>query len=260
MFGLSIAKKIYIPTTLVIVITLVLVAVVANLRLKQIEEKTFADEKHNLEIYLKNKIDEKYDIAITNVLNLATNKDIVSALFYSDENLAETTLTNLVADYSKYSKYKNMKIHIHNKDVSSFVRHWSKKRGDDLKSFRHTINHVKKTQKPLNAIEIGVVGMVLRGIAPIMYQKSYIGSVELIQNFDSVIAEAKQDKGASVVFLMDSSYTKTIAKGLKDAPSFGDEVLSQKTSISDKNLLDEIKNLNLSEKKGSFKTKNYFIV
>ncbi len=66
-----------------------------------------------------------------------------------------------------HAKFQNIKIHVHDRDIRSFVRIWNlDKYGDDLKAFRHTIVSVKQTKKPVVAVEIGRVGLVLRGIPP----------------------------------------------------------------------------------------------
>ncbi len=256
----SIMKKVYVPIISVVILAGIALGIMANYLLEDTKKKVIASEKERLQLYLKDKINQKRDIAMTNIINIAKSNFIVMSLLNQDEKLAEENLKNLVKDYKEYSKYKNMKIHIHNADVTSFVRHWSKKRGDDLKSFRHTINHVKKTKKPLSAIETGKAGMVLRGISPVFYDGKYIGSVELIQGFSSVIKEAKEDLDADVIFLMDEELTKTIAVKLQKAPRVGKEVLSQKIDDTNKLLLKDVQSVDVDVKKSIFKTSKFFVV
>jgi methyl-accepting chemotaxis protein len=43
----------------------------------------------------------------------------------------------------------------------------TKKNGDDLSGFRHTINHVIKTKKPFTVIELRRAGLTFRGWSPV---------------------------------------------------------------------------------------------
>ena len=49
---------------------------------------------------------------------------------------------------------------------------------------------VKKTKKPLVAIELGRTGLVLRGVAPIIEDSEYLGSVEFMQGLNLIVKNA----------------------------------------------------------------------
>ena len=159
--------------------------------------------------------------------------------------------------YYESTDYKNIKIHIHTKDVKSYLRHWNpQKFGDDLTSFRHTINKVKETKKPLEAIEVGVAGMVIRGLSPVIKDGEYLGSVEFIQGFNSIIKAAKSDLGADVLII---TYHDAVKNPAKDAITTKDGIVTQnKTTISEA-FLNEIKNMELKSKPAAFETENFFV-
>ncbi len=74
---------------------------------------------------------------------------------------------------------KSFQIHYHKPPATSFLRSWTKKHGDNLESFRKTILKVYETKLPLQAVELGVGGFAMRGIAPIFSKSNeYLGSVE----------------------------------------------------------------------------------
>lgn len=257
--NLSISKKIHIPLISAIIIGMVLILISAFQSLKQIEKNVYQKEANSLDVYLKNQLFSKYDIGLTNAINIASNYDVIEALESNNKQLAIEGLNKLVKVYKENSAYHNIKIHIHTADVKSFLRQWSpKKNGDDLSSFRFTINKVKATKRPLSAIEIGRAGMVIRGIAPIIKQDKYLGSVEFIQGFNSIIKAAKKDLNTNVLVLMNKDLLD-IGTALKDAPKIKDYVLSQNKENTNMTLFNEIKNIELP-KNGSFKTEDYFIV
>jgi len=106
---------------------------------------------------------------------------------------------------------------------------------------------------------MGVAGMSLRGLAPVMKDGEYLGSVEFIQSFGSVVNNAKKDLGASIIFLTDKSHLN-LSAGAKDAILARDTALSQKKDITDMTLFDEIKALDLNAQGATFTTPTYFVV
>ena len=260
MKDLSISSKIYIPLISTIIIGMILVLASAFKSINDIEKSVYKSEKDTLEIYLKNQLTAKYNIGLTNAINISSNFNVVQALTNDDRKLAVDGLEKLINVYKQSTPYKNIKIHIHTKDVKSYLRQWKpNKNGDDLSSFRHTINEVKRTKKPLVAIELGRAGMVIRGIAPIIKDDNYLGSVEFMQGFNSIVKAAKKDLDADVLVLMDKPLLKT-ATLLNDSPKARDTVLAQRKGVTNLKLFAEIKTLDLNAKNTTFSTENYFIV
>jgi len=260
MKDLSISNKIHIPLISAIAVGMCLILISAFMSLKEIESDVYASDKKSLSIYLKNQLVSKADVSLTNAINISANYDVFEALEYDNIEFAIDGLGKLIESYKKNTNYPDIKIHIHTADVKSYLRQWNpEKRGDDLSKFRHTILKVKETKKPLSAIEIGQAGMAIRGIAPIIKDDNYLGSVEFIQGFNSIVKSAKKDIDADVIVLMDKKFL-TIGKSLKNAPKTKDTVLSQSTKLTNMKLFDEIKNFELKNIKETFKTKNYFVI
>lgn len=256
----SISQKIYIPLFIGIVIGLFFILLSSFLSIKDIEKSVYEKEKETLKVYVNNQLESKYDIAITNAINIASNFYVIDALVNNDRTLGIKGLNELVKVYKEKTDFKNIQIHIHTKDIKSFLREWMpNKFGDDLSSFRHTIKKVKETKAPLTAIEMGVAGMTLRGVAPIIKNGEYLGSVEFIQSFGSIATNAKKDLKASVIFLTDKTHLD-LSAGAKDAILAKDTALSQKKEVTDMKLFEEIKNLDLVSKGASFSTPNYFVL
>jgi len=150
--------------------------------------------------------------------------------------------------------YKNIKIHIHDADTKSFLRHWKvDKYGDSLKKFRYSLLEVKEKQKPFITVEIGRAGMLLRGISPILDKAEFVGSVEFIQGFNSIVKKAKKDEKYDVVFLS-CSEEKEIHRFQTDRKKIGSSYLSQKKDVSNLKLLEVLEGLDTRE----FVDKTYF--
>ena len=149
----------------------------------------------------------KFDVGISNAVTIAQNGEIINSLVSNDRELAIKAVGKISSVMKDGTPFKNIQIHIHTADVKSFLRDWQvNKYGDELSSFRHTINKVKETKKPLDGIEAGKAGLVIRGIAPIMSGSEYVGSVEFIQGFNSVVKDLEKSNIYTLV-LMDEKFT-----------------------------------------------------
>ncbi len=256
--NLSISNKIHIPLISAILIGMILILISAFTSIKEIKQDVYQKEQESLFIYIKNQFISKLDVGLTNAINIASNFDVIEALSHDNRAFAVDGLKKLADIYKESTDYKNIKIHIHTKDVKSYLRHWNpEKYGDDLTSFRHTINKVKETKKPLAAIEVGVAGMVIRGLSPVIKQDEYLGSVEFIQGFNSIIKSASSDLGAKTLVI---TYNEFIKNPAKDSIKTLDGILTQNKDTIDEKFFNEVKNLSFKADQDIFMSDNYFIV
>ena len=204
----------------------------------------------SLQIQIKTKQMAKGKIGMATAVAVANDHDIKTALINNTRDEIISDLQNLTKTFKNGTPFKKVKVHVHTKDVKSFVRSWKPtKFGDDLSSFRDTILAVKSTQKPLYAIEIGRAGLVVRGLSPIFDDnKNYIGSVEVIQGLNSVVKSLEKEK-TELLILMDEKYKRGDA--LTSESKIQNYYISQST-VS-KEFLTSVKNINLrSLKKDGF--------
>lgn len=256
----SISQKIYVPLFISLIFGFIIILTSSYVSVLSIEKDVYAQEKKALSVYVKNQLEAQYDVALTNAITIASNFYVMEALQKNDRAIAIAGLKELISTYKDKTNFKDAQIHIHTKDIKSYLREWMpNKFGDDLSSFRHTIKKVKETKQPLTAIEMGVAGMTLRGVAPILKEGEYLGSVEFIDSFDAIAKNAKTDLGASVLFLTDKKQLN-LSSGAKDALLAKDTALSQKKEVTNLTLFDEIKTVDLNEKGETFSTPTYFVI
>ena len=262
MRNFPIRSKIYIP--MILLFSLMILAMLACLfwQTGQIEKQVLNDKAKQFELLSGEKLNAKFQISITNSIEIAQNKFVIDGLKSNDKSALKAELKNLAQSIKDSSDYKNVQIHVHTADIKSFIRSWNDKSGDDLSSFRHMIHTVKNDKKAVYGIEVGKTGLAIRGIAPIFNDenKEYIGSVEFIQSFESIVKSMKAQMDASVLIAMDTSLLE-IANGLKEAPRILNNkfVLAQKEENMDKALAAELAKV---EEKGDsvyFSTENYFV-
>ncbi len=252
---MTISKKIHIPLISVLLLGIIVVFFVSMDGLNKIEADIFAKEESKLADFYAHKFQAKKDVAISNAINISQNYYVISSLREHNREVAINGLKGIISDFKNNTKFKNIKIHIHDKNIFSFVRQWKPdKFGDDLKGFRKTIVAVKNTRKPLAAIEIGRAGLILRGLSPIIENGEYLGSVEFMQGLNSIIHDAKK-KDIDIVIVMKKQYM-SIATQLKDRPELGnDYVLASKKADLNQNFFNELQGQDISK---TGRTDNYF--
>ena len=257
--NLSINKKIYIPLIFSIIIGFGVILINYFYSVSNITQETNIKEQKSLNTFFQQAMKEKENIGLTNAINISHNYDVIQALKNDDRSIAIDGLKQLKKEFKENTNYKNVKIHIHDANMHSFLRAWKpQKYGDDLSSFRHTIVKVKQTKKPLVAIELGKAGLVLRGVAPIINDGTYLGSVEFMQGLNSIVKKARKENGYEVAVVMKNDFLP-IATALKNAPQIGDYRLAVKESVVNKDFLADLSKIKIDDQKSLQKADNYYI-
>ncbi|MDQ7042182.1 MAG: methyl-accepting chemotaxis protein [Sulfurimonas sp.] len=256
---MSISKKIHIPLILSIVIGFMVILVNYYFSIKEMKDNVYKQESQSLSRTYIELMNGKENIGITNAINISKNYSVVRALKENNRQIAITGLSSISQEFKNFTNYKNIKIHIHDANVHSFLRAWKpKKFGDDLSGFRKTVVSVKETKKPLVAIELGRAGLVLRGLAPIMFDNEYLGSVEFMQGLNSIVKNARKVNGYDIIIVIDNKYL-SIATALKNAPKVGDFTLAVKEKVINKDFFGDLKNIDISQTDNFQITDKYFV-
>ncbi|WP_320034149.1 diguanylate cyclase [Halarcobacter sp.] len=84
-------------------------------------------------------------------------------------------------------------VHFHLPDNTSFLRmHKPEKYGDNLSSFRYTVEYVNRYKKSIHGLETGRVLPGMRNVYPIFFGEEYLGSVEMSFGIDKVENEIEK--------------------------------------------------------------------
>ncbi len=155
-----------------------------------LESNSIANEKLNSEIMKK--IVDDFESKALNIAVIFSKNDAIKEAYTNlndtiGSDLLMKSIKPIISEIMKDNKINDFQIHYHKAPAKSFLRSWTKKRFDDLSKFRPTILEVSKTKEPLKAIEFGVGGFAIRGIAPIIFDGDYKGSVEFLYDIKDVI-------------------------------------------------------------------------
>jgi len=258
--SMSISKKVHIPLVLSILIGFIVILVNYYYSIKDLKQNVYTSESSSLHLTYKEAMQAKKDIGLTNAINISHNYSVVRSLLENNRSIAIDGLKNLSEEFKKYTNYKNIKVHIHDANVHSFLRAWKpNKYGDDLSSFRKTIVAVKKTKQPLVAIELGRAGLVLRGLASVMRDNEYLGSVEFMQGLNSIVRAARKNNGYEIAIVMKNNYL-SIAHSLQSAPKIGNYTLAVKEKVVNKDFFNDLANISIDKTDTYQVSDKYFIV
>lgn len=172
--------------------------------------------KAQMDLYLKDltgKLKDKRDIVLTAAVLLAKDNDVQACLSKKSRINCTGHLKKVQMTFNNLSFSKNIKIHVHTKDLKSFFRLWElgENKNDSLSSFRESLLMVKDTKKELSGVEIGRSSMLLRGISPVLDKDEYLGSIEVITDFNS-IASSYRKIGINFYVLMHKRYKDIVNK------------------------------------------------
>ncbi|MCF8002192.1 MAG: hypothetical protein K9K76_10085 [Halanaerobiales bacterium] len=119
-----------------------------------------------------NDLQEEAEIAASLV---AKNNAVKQAFADRDRN----SLKNMFLEAYQDINEEMAQFHFHLPDSTSFLRlHNPEKYGDDLSSFRFTVNKANENRELVAGIEEGRGGYGLRVVSPIEYQGEHLGTVE----------------------------------------------------------------------------------
>ena len=102
--------------------------------------------------------------------------------------------------------YTGVKIHFHTQNTRSLARSWSDEfYNDDLSSFRHSLLQIRQSLLPKALVEMGRCGVFMRGISPVFSDGKFIGSAEIMLDFEHVIAQINR-MGNDIFILVDKRF------------------------------------------------------
>ena len=208
----TISQKVHLPMIMAMLLGLLVVIGYAYISLSEVKESVFKRIQHQQMAFVDQSVQDYQMFVKSSSIYLADSETVKQGLLTGNREKVLHQLQKIQADLRQHSPFKDIKFHVHTQQVQSFVRSWApEKFGDDLKGFRHDLNKVAAEKKPMTAFNVGRVGLVMRGLAPVFYENAYIGSVETIVGFDKLIRDAAAQH-YEVAILMDNKYLSTATK------------------------------------------------
>ncbi|WP_415895489.1 EAL domain-containing protein [Neptuniibacter sp. PT34_22] len=159
-------------------------------------------------------IDSKKKSTLALTLALADNSIIKSVLLDSaSEDSLVASSQRLSAELRKHTKYKNVWIQVIDADGISRSRSWVDRYGDPIYKVRKDIRQILQHPHVIETISVGKFTISFKSIVPVFSEREFIGVVEVITHFNSIIKELEQ-RGIQSVVLADKRYKSQLTKAI----------------------------------------------
>ena len=183
---LSIRGRIILAVFVVSVIALVGASIYAYSTNNKMVKDAIATTKQKLQNSAKQRLKNKEDIGITNVLGFASNGTLIEALQTNNRAIAIEELEKIGNFYQENSNFKGIKVHLIDAKGNSFVKNWKSQSYGESLLHRASVKNTLANKKASVVYEVDSLGYMIRGIVPIMADKKVLGLIEFLQGVGSV--------------------------------------------------------------------------
>ena len=163
----------------------------------------YTKEASILQQKVSNMILEKQKATMAIALSMLNDETLAQNII--DDNVNDDYYEVLVEKYKDYTHYKNIWIHIIDKNHISKYRSWSPKKGDKLNYMKKSVADIFTTKRPIFTISLNKFDLVIKVTAPIVKGTEVIGLLELISHFNSIDKEMLKF-GVDSVVVLDKQY------------------------------------------------------
>ena len=156
---------------------------------------------------IENELENQKNQALSLALMFSRNQEIIKSLENKNNIELKKELLKLLNIIKTYTK-NSIDVQIHTKDLEVFTRSWEDKDfGLKLDSFREGLVKVKNQKEPYVSSELGK-RFNIKAIVPIYNDKNiFIGSLEVIVDFKSLVNRLKT-LGIDSIVMLEKDYLK----------------------------------------------------
>ena len=185
-----------------IVLSVVLIAIF-YVQSSNNQELLIEHQKQEIALQAEKSVNTRMDMQLaivsTSLIPISENQEILKLFAERDRERLTLILLPIFEDLS--SKGVDQ-FQFHLPDSTSFLRlHSPEKHGDDLSSFRFTVNEANSKMKTISGLEEGKGGYGFRVVTPLTYNGEHIGSVEYGMGFDEYFLSQLQEDYAGEYFI-----------------------------------------------------------
>ncbi|MEN4053740.1 MULTISPECIES: diguanylate cyclase [Sulfurimonas] len=175
---------------------------------KDLEYRIYKEEALFMQKNLASMIDEKKKSTTAIALTLASN-EMLPILIKNKKELHKK-INSLIFNFEHYTNYKNIWVHIIDKDANSIYRSWTTLKGDTFCQTREDLQYAIKKRETVSLISVDIFSINIKAIVPFYNKKNeLIGLVEVVSHFNSISKKLKK-LGVDSVVVVNEEYSKYI--------------------------------------------------
>lgn len=202
---------IYLPGLLLVLLT-VITLLFTNHKINSLHTQHYQKTSAEMNANVARLIEAKRKSTLALTLALADNESIKQVLQNNSapKGMREAS-KNLSAELRKNTKYKNVWFQIIDSKGVSRSRSWVDKFGDQISLIRPDVKKMLAKPHAMETISTGKFSISFKSMVPIYHDGAFIGMVEVITHFNSIIKELEQS-GIQSLVLVDKRYQDQITK------------------------------------------------
>jgi len=180
----------YITFGIILFISLVIGYLFYNLNNIE-KEKVLINNLENALLMTNNLLEEEKKQALSFAILLKNDKEFLESFTKNDKRKTFEIIKNKLAQLELVQP-KKFRIQVHNKNLHTYIKSWDATyKSENLEGFRKGLVEVKNTKKHLVSIELGK-RLNIKAIVPIIENGIFLGSIEVITEFETVSNILKQ--------------------------------------------------------------------
>ena len=172
-----------------------------------LQKKNYTLESDGMRKRVSAMIHSKQSATLAMALSLARDEKLIPNI--QNNQISKNYYKNLIEDFQKDTDYKNIWVHILNKDLISLYRSWSPISGDNISEVRMDLVKILKKKEVAYTISKGKFTLSIKAIVPLLKNDEVIGAIEVISHFNSISKQLKKFDIDSVVVL-DKQFSKEL--------------------------------------------------
>ena len=224
---MKIGTALGVTLTVAIVLVVAAGAVASSSLGQQIVDEALRDKMRAAQSSFASALSNESQRALTLAHSLALNTDIQSRFAARDRDGLKKMLTPGFDEMRERDGVVQLQFHL--APATSFLRvHRPEKYGDDLSSFRLTVVQANASHKAVFGLENGIEGLGVRGVEPVDFEGTPIGSVEVgLALGNAFFQRFKQETGNDVAFYIKKGGALTLfGSSFEASTKFPDSVLT----------------------------------
>jgi GAF domain-containing protein/HAMP domain-containing protein len=231
---MTVTRRLLITTVVFFAIALLAITALGVFSFTRSLRKQVDNDLDRLQQVFQGRLDGLESFALALATEVANNPDVQAAFATGDrERLIELTHPA----YLQLDEQFDIPQHqFHLPPATSFLRvHQLDRFGDDLSAFRFTVLTANNRKQPVSGPEIGRAGLGVRGVVPVAYQGTHVGTVEFGLNVDQALLETlKAQYGVDWQILLnrEPAEVATFQGATGEAPGPIPELLLQATTLA----------------------------
>ncbi len=191
-----------------------------NIKTESIQKKV----EETQQVY-RDALEAKKEIWIGNALLIANNPQVKNCLLDTNRQQLESTLNELGNSFKENTGFKNIKVHIIDRNLNSFYKSWAPDQYGESLRYSNGYKKVRRTREAQVALEVSPKGLRLKGLFPIFHQDRFIGIANFEGGLNSIKRKMEPHNTDFLYFMNESDLN--IGESLEGKARFNQYVLSQ---------------------------------